>query len=208
MFKINLSKLSDFDTQVITLIELSPGSWRIGSAPTLICHHEQLGWFHRHWIFGVQPLINTPGSTRLRSLTWRGQILLRRKIREIKRSAIDLNVPEAIAPVPTDGRSNVPRAGGVAAALGGGSMTAAGMQAMQAQQNAFIQRAAQQLSQTVDQHVLDTLSNKAASQQAMRNDMADALKFQLRGMDMAAPSMPTPPKPYQVIQMDEPGDHM
>lgn len=204
MFKINLSKLSDFDTQVITLIELSPGSWMLGTAPGLVCYHKGLGWFHRHWIFGVQPMIQTPGSNRTRSLTWRGQVLLRRKLREIRHSAIDLNTPDTLAPVPTVGRSNVPRAGGVAAALGGGSMSAAGMQAMQAQHNAFIQRAAQQLSQTVDQHVLDTLSNKAASQQAMRDDMADALKFQLHGMDMAAPSMPTPPKPYQVIQMDGP----
>ena len=181
MFQINLSKLSDFDTQVITLIELSPGSWRIGSAPTLICHHEQLGWFHRHWIFGVQPLINTPGSTRLRSLTWRGQILLRRKIREIKRSAIDLNVPEAIAPAPTVGRSNVPTSGTPPLSLGGmvgGASTASGVRAMQAQQGSLMRQLSQNMGMAVDSH------------------MGDAFRFAA-----AASGMPAPPKPNQVIQM-------
>lgn len=38
MFKINLAELSDFDTQVLTLINLSPGSWSLGSHPTMGGH--------------------------------------------------------------------------------------------------------------------------------------------------------------------------
>ena len=160
MFQINLSKLSDFDTQVMTLITLSPGSWQIGTAPRLVCRHEQLGWFHRHWIFGVQPMITTPGSSRVRSLTWRGQILLRRKVREIKRSAVDLNVPESIAPAPTVGASNVPLSAGLSGMAAGGMVgrgsgmsTAAATQAMQAQQSNLMRQMVQTMGPAGSNHM-------------------------------------------------------
>ncbi len=178
MFKINLSKLSDFDTQVMTLINLSPGSWQIGTAPRLVCRHEQLGWFHRHWIFGVQPMITTPGSSRVRSLTWRGQILLRRKVREIKRSAVDLNVPESIAPAPMVGASNVPLSAGLSGMAMGGMVGRGGGKS--------IASAVQAMQQA-------TPSTQQQMQRLLNSHMADAAMF---GVDMAAR-----PKPYQVIQM-------
>jgi hypothetical protein len=142
MFQINPAKLSDFDTQVMTLITLSPGSWRLG-AGKLVCHHKELGWFHRHWFFGVQPMIITPGCNRQRALTWRGQILLRRKVREILHSAVDLNAPSEVAPEPLDtnpftdsmwnglGSPNV--AGGFSTGAGGA------LQALQQQSNHHMQ---------------------------------------------------------------------
>ena len=138
MFKIDMDKLSPFDTQVITLITLAPDQWALGTAPTLVCHHKELGWFRRHWIFGVQPGTPSGATNRLRRLSWRGQILLRREIRKIKRSAINLEAPETTAPPPSGWQFPPVTAQAGEFVLPAG--TATGVQVMQARMNSGMAR--------------------------------------------------------------------
>lgn len=94
MFKINLQKLTPFDTQVIALITIAPDKWILGSAPRLVAYHIDFGWFRSSWPFiwwGAQPR-DRDNSNKQRRLSWRGQILFRLKVREILRSAVNPDV--------------------------------------------------------------------------------------------------------------------
>lgn len=175
MFQINLAKLSDYDTQVLTLINLSPDSWVLGMHPTLVCYHEGLGWFHRHWIFGVQPYINSEqgGYNRLRRLTWRGQLLLRRKVREIKRSAVDLNLPEVFTPAP--GGTAVPTS---PPAAGASPLSAIGTSTGLAQAQAHRAAAMRDMMQAMNNHAGDALTYGLSAMNAMGAMDAKALKPQ------------------------------
>lgn len=177
MFRINEEKLSDFDTQVLTLMNLSPSKWLLGSAPRLLCYHEDFGWFHRHWIFGVQPLIDGIASTRVREFTWRGQILIRRRLREMRRMAIDHSVPAQVKATTEPAPPTFPPITGAATPAAqrnmGMARSAHAAAAVQAQQNLHAARI-QQLADQVHRQ--------------LNNDMLDAMRYQ-------AVAMPTPQPP-------------
>lgn len=99
MFQINLSKLTPFDTQVATLANLAPDKWVLGCAPNYVCHHEDFRWFCSS-LFGLGAQATQVNTNQSRRLSWRGQILLRRKVREIWHSAASAKFAEAKVVVP------------------------------------------------------------------------------------------------------------
>lgn len=99
MFPINLQKLSDFDTQILTLINLAPDKWSLGAAPHYVCHHMDFGWFGTS-MFGLGAQATQINTNAMRRLTWRGQILLRRKVKEIRQSAVNADTKPSFIPPP------------------------------------------------------------------------------------------------------------
>jgi hypothetical protein len=84
---INKSKLTPYDTQVLTLVALSAPSWYLAANGM---GHQKFGDFKKSlWGWGLQATKDKAGTPDYRQLSWRAQLLLKQEWKRMVVSVVE-----------------------------------------------------------------------------------------------------------------------
>ena len=93
LFQINEAKLTPFDLQVLNMLDLAPGEWSLDGDRM---YHGGFGMYGPSLFGAGLQLQNLRGTANYRELSWRGQLLLKRRHRAITRTAMDVSAKSGL----------------------------------------------------------------------------------------------------------------